>query len=64
VVLQRDGEPVRGGAGEAGAGHQAGERRRAGLERGEHERGFVENPDATRVVHALILPYRMMRHKC
>ena len=29
VVLERDGEPVRGGPGQAGPGDQAGERRRA-----------------------------------
>ncbi len=34
------------------------------LERGEHESGFVENADSARVVHVLILPYRIVRRKC
>ena len=63
VVLQRDGEPVRGRPGQAGAGDQAGQGGRARLERGEHERGLVENSDAgsaTGTVHIAILPSQIM----
>ena len=46
VVLERDGEPVGGRPGEAGAGHQTGEGGRACLEGSEHEGGLVENADS------------------
>ena len=46
VVLQRDGEPVRGGPGQPGAADQSGQGGRPRLEGGEHERGLVENADA------------------
>ena len=46
VVLERHGEPVRGGAGQPGGGDELGQGRGAGLERAEHDRGLVENADA------------------
>ena len=60
VVLEGDGEPVRGRPGQAGAGDQAGERGRSGLEGGEHEGGLVEHADAAGVVHMAILPSQIM----
>ena len=51
MVLEGDGEPVRGRPGQAGAGDEAGQGGRSGLERGEHEGGFVEHADSARVVH-------------
>ena len=56
VVLEGDGEPVRGGSGQAGAGDETGEGGRSGLERRQHEGGFVEHADSARVVHTLIMP--------
>ena len=43
---------------------ETGQCRGSWLERGEHESGFVENADSARVVHVLILPYRIVRRKC
>ena len=62
VVLQRDGEPVRGRPGESGAGDQAGQGGRARLEGGEHEGGLVEHADADSagIVHMAILPSQIM----
>ena len=51
VVLERHREPVGRGSGQAGRGHETGQRGRSGLEGGEHEGGFVENADSARVVH-------------
>ena len=51
VVLERHREAVRGGPGQPGAGHQAGQGRRSGLEGRQHECGLVENADARSVVH-------------
>ena len=61
MMLESDGQAVGRGAREAGGRDEAGEGRRAGLEGGEHESGFVEDPDSARVVHVLILPYRNVR---
>ena len=63
VVLERDGEPVRGGPGQPGAGDQAGQGGRPGLQGGEHEGGLVEDADSARVVHTLILPSHIMECK-
>ena len=60
VVLEGDGEPVRGRAGQAGAGDQAREGGRSGLEGGEHEGGLVEHAHAAGVVHMAILPSQIM----
>ena len=60
VVLERDGQPVGGRSGEAGARDETGEGGRSGLERREHEGGFVEHPDSARVVHTLIMPSHNM----
>ena len=63
VVLEGDGEPVGGGPGQPGAGHEPGQGGRSGLQGGEHEGGFVENADSARVVHTLILPSRNLECK-
>ena len=63
VVLQGHREPVGGRPGQSGRGHQTGERGRTGLEGAQHERGFVQYADPARVVHALILPSRMLECK-
>ena len=44
--------------------HQAGQCGRSGLQGAEHQGGFVEDADTARVVHALILPSRMLEGKC
>jgi hypothetical protein len=63
VVLEGDREPVGGGPREAGGGDQPGQGGRARLERGEHQGGLVEDPDATCVVHMAILPSQIMGRK-
>jgi hypothetical protein len=63
VVLQGHGEPVGGGPGETGGGHQAGQGGGPGLERGQHEGRLVEDPDAAGVVHMAILPSQIMGRK-
>ena len=60
VVLEGDGEPVGGRAGEAGAGDEPGQRGGPGLECREHEGGLVEHADSARVVHMAILPSQIM----
>lgn len=64
MMFQCHREAVSGRPGEARAGDEAGERGGSRLECGEHESGFVENADSARVVHVLILPYRIVRRKC
>ncbi len=60
VVLQGDGQAVRGRPGQPGAGDQAGQGGRSGLEGGEHEGGLVEYADSAGVVHMAILPSQIM----
>ena len=63
VVLERDGEAVRGRPGQAGAGDQTGQGGRPRLEGGEHEGGLVEDADAgsaAGTVHMAILPSQIM----
>jgi hypothetical protein len=57
-------EAVSGRPRQACARDETGQRGGPRLERGEHESGFVENADSARVVHVLILPYRIVRRKC
>jgi hypothetical protein len=63
VVLERDGEPVRGRPRETGACHEPGQGGRPGLQGRENKGGFVENADSARVVHTLIMPSRMLESK-
>ena len=60
VVLEGHGQAVRGRSGQPGAGDQAGQGGRAGLQRREHEGGLVEDADSARVVHMAILPSQIM----
>ena len=62
-MLERDGEPVGGRAGQAGRLHQAGKGGRSGFERAEHQGGLVKNADSARVVHGLILASQHTRCK-
>ena len=55
VVLEGHREAVGGGPGQPGAGDEAGQGGRSGLESGEHEGGLVEHADARSVVHMPIL---------
>ena len=64
VVLEGHGEPVGGRSGEPGGRHEPGQGGRSGLQRTEHHGGFVQHADTARVVHALILPSRMLDGKC
>ena len=63
VVLEGDGEPVGGRAGQAGRGDELGEGRRPGLEGAEDDGCLVENADSTGVVHGSILPSHSLRRK-
>ncbi len=63
MVLQGYRDPVSGGPGQAGAGHQTGKGRRSGLQGGEHQGGFVEDTDSARVVHTLIMASQMLESK-
>src|SRR5690606_37907611 len=63
VVLERDGQPVGGGAGQPGRLDELGEGSRARLQRVQNADGFVKYADSARVVHVLILPSRILRCK-
>ena len=61
MMFEGDRESMGRRAGQPGGRHEAGERCWSRFECGQHERGFVENADSARVVHVLILPYRIVR---
>ena len=63
VVLEGDGEAVRGRAGEPRGADELGESGRTGLEGAQHGGRLVEDADPTGVVHALILPSQCLRRK-
>jgi hypothetical protein len=63
-MLEGDSKAMRGWSGQAGRGHQASQGCRTCLQGAEHEGGLVEDADTARVVHALILPSRMLEGKC
>ena len=63
MVFERDGKAVCGWPGKPRAGHEASECRGPCFECGQNECGFVKNADSARVVHTLILPYRIVRRK-
>src|SRR5674476_1560242 len=63
VVLECDGEPVRGRTREVGCCHQLRESCRAGLECAEDRGGLVQHADSARVVHVPILASRGLRRK-
>jgi hypothetical protein len=64
MMLEGDSKAMSGRSGQPSRGHQASERGRSRLQGAEHEGGFVEDADTARVVHALILPSRMLEGKC
>ena len=64
MMLEGDSKAMRGRSGQPGRGHQASKGGRSRLQGAEHEGGFVEDADTARVVHALILPSRMLEGKC
>ena len=61
VMLQRDGDPVRGRPRQACRADELGERSGAGLHGAQHGNGLVQYADSARVVHVLILPSRYSR---
>ncbi len=61
VMLQRDGDPVRGRPRQARRADELGERSGAGLHGAQHGNGLVQYADSARVVHVLILPSRYSR---
>ena len=63
MVLEGHRQPVGGRPGQPGRGHQSGQRGRSGLQGAQHQGGFVQHADTARVVHALILPSRMLECK-
>jgi hypothetical protein len=64
MMLEGDCKAMRGRSGQPGRGHQTSQSGRSRLQGAEHEGGFVEDTDTARVVHALILPSRMLEGKC
>ena len=63
VVDQRQGQPVHGGPGQPGGGHQLRQGGGAGLECVEHMGRFIDDADSTRIVHVMILPSHYLRCK-
>lgn len=63
VMHERESQPVNRGPGETGRGDELGQRDRAGLQRIEHHCRFIDDADATRIVHNLILPSHYLRRK-
>ena len=63
MVFQSHREAVGGGSRETRGGDETGQGGWTRLQGGQDEGRFVKNADSARVVHALILPYRMLRRK-
>jgi hypothetical protein len=63
MMLKGDGKAMGRRSGQSGGCHQTCQGGRSGLQGAEHQGGFVEDADAARVVHALILPSRMLDGK-
>ena len=64
MVLERDRKAMGSWSGKPSRGYQASQGGRSSLQGTEHQGGFVEDADTARVVHALILPSRMLEGKC
>ena len=62
-MLQRDGQPVRRRAGQPGGCDELREGRGPRFERTEDGGRLVEDSDAARIVHEMILPSQRMRRK-
>ena len=63
VVLEGDGETMRGRTSQSGGADELRQGRRSGFEGAQNYRGLVKNADSARVVHALILPSQSLRRK-
>ena len=63
VPLEGDREAVGGRSRQTGECDQAGQRGRAGFESGKYGHRLVQNADAARLVHVLILPSQHARRK-
>jgi hypothetical protein len=63
MMLKGDGKAMGRRSGQSGGCHQTCQGGRSGLQGAEHQGGFVEDADPARVVHALILPSRMLEGK-
>jgi hypothetical protein len=64
MMLEGDRQAMRSWSGEPSRGYQTSQSGRSSLQGAEHQGGFVEDADTARVVHALILPSRMLEGKC
>ena len=63
MMLQCHRKPVSRWSGQTGRRDQPSESGRSGLQGAQYEGGFVQDADTARVVHALILPSRMLECK-
>ena len=63
MMLQCHRKPVSRWSGQTGRRDQSSEGGWSGLQGAQHEGGFVKDADTARVVHALILPSRMLECK-
>jgi len=64
MMLEGDGKAMGSWSGKPSCGYQTSQSGRSSLQGTEHQGGFVEDADTARVVHALILPSRMLEGKC
>ena len=63
MMFKSDRKTMRGGSCESSARHESRKSCRPWFESGQDECGFVKNAHSARVVHVLILPYRIVRRK-
>ena len=63
MVLEGNGETMRGRTSQSGGADELCQGRRPGLEGAQNDRGLVKNSDSARVVHKLILPSQSLRRK-
>jgi len=63
MVLEGNGEAMRGRTGQSGGADELGQGRWPGFECSQNGRSLVKNADSARVVHNLILPSQSLRRK-
>ena len=63
VVLEGDGETMRGRTSQSRGADELRQGRGPGFEGAQHHRGLVQNADSASIVHALILPSQSLRRK-
>jgi len=63
VVLERDGETMRGRTGQPGGGHELRQGGGSGFKSAQHDRGLVQNADSASIVHSMILASQSLRRK-